>query len=71
MSSLSCPCSDVLSSSLSCRYPVPFKKLSEARSQYTNLEAFTKGTIHQINKETDTRDPREFVADEGLVLYRC
>ena len=53
-----------------CRYPVPFKKLSESRSQYTSLDAGTKGKIHQINKETQTRDPREFVADEGLVLYR-
>ena len=49
---------------------MPFKKLSESRSQYTSLDAGTKGKIHQINKETVTRDPREFVADEGLVLYR-
>lgn len=55
---------------VACRYPVPYKKLSESRNQYTDLDAFTKGTVHQIHKETDSRDPREFVADEGTVCYR-
>ena len=53
-----------------CRYPVPYKKLSESHSQYTKLNAYVKGTIHQIHKSTDSRDPREFVTDEGLVMYR-
>lgn len=49
---------------------MPYKKLSESRSQYTSLNAHVRGNIHQINKQTDTRDPREFVKDEAMVLYR-
>jgi hypothetical protein len=49
---------------------VPYKKLSESRSQYTSLNAHVRGNIHQINKQTQTRDPREFVKDEAMVLYR-
>lgn len=44
--------------------------MSEAHSQYTKLDAHVKGTVHQIHKSVDTRDPREFVTDEGLVMYR-
>lgn len=55
---------------LFCRYPVPYKKLSESHSQYTKLNAYVKGTIHQIHKSTESKDPREFVTDEGMVMYR-
>ena len=54
----------------SCRYPVPHKKLSESRHNYTQLGSFTKGTVHMLNRETSTGDPREFVLDERDVMYR-
>ena len=49
---------------------MPYKKKPIVKDQYVDLHAYTKGKIHQIQREELTKDPREFVYDEGKVMYR-